>query len=330
MSVTSIKDIARLSGYSVSTVSRVLNNTGRFSETTREKIIKIAKENNYSQNVIAKGMRKGRLAIIGILVPDITNSYYASIVKKCEQYFFKKDYLTIVCNTERNASLEEKYISKLSNHMVDGLVVISTQNVIRKEQVDLPTVFIDRSPKLNNNMITVSSDNYTGAVLATNHLIDKNCFPIMLTNKDNEFSSNESRIKGFTETAQNRGISKPIVISTNTNSDEIYLAKKTILAQLTRLWSKHSKLGVFAINDNVASYIYQVAIEEGLDVPNKLSIVGFDDAPIAKKLQLSTIHQSTSEIAKVSCSNLLRLLRHENILEHKFTIPISLIKRKTT
>ena len=81
MSITSIKDIARLSGFSVSTVSRVLNNTGRFSETTREKIIKIAKENNYSQNIIAKGMRKGRLAIIGVLVPDITNSYYASIVK---------------------------------------------------------------------------------------------------------------------------------------------------------------------------------------------------------------------------------------------------------
>ena len=113
MSVNSIKDIARLSGYSISTVSRVLNNTGRISLKTREKILKIAKENNYSQNIIAKGMRKGSLAIIGILVPDITNPYYASIVKKCEQNFFKEDYLTIVCNTERNAKLEEKYISRL-------------------------------------------------------------------------------------------------------------------------------------------------------------------------------------------------------------------------
>lgn len=330
MSVTSIKDIARLSGFSISTVSRVLNNTGRFSETTRDKIIKIAKENNYSQNLIAKGMRKGSLAIIGILVPDITNPYYASIVKKCEQYFFKKDYLTIVCNTERNSNLEEKYISKLGNHMVDGLVVISTQNEIRNAQSYLPTVFIDRSPKLSNNIITVSSDNYVGAALATNHLIDRNCFPIMITNKDNEFSSNESRINGFTKTAKSRGIANPIIVSTHNNSDEIYLAKEKLLTQLEELWKVHEKIGIFAINDNVASYIYQIAIENEINIPNKLSIVGFDNSPIAKKLQLSTIRQSTSKIAEISCSNLLKLLKEEDILEHKFTVPVSLIKRKTT
>lgn len=330
MAVNSIKDIARLSGFSISTVSRVLNNTGRFSESTREKILKIAKENHYSQNIIAKGMRKGSLAIIGILVPDITNSYYAAIVKKCEQYFFKQDYLTIVCNTERNAKLEEKYIAKLSNHMVDGLVVISTQSIINKSHVDLPTVFIDRSPKLSDNIITASSDNFAGASLATNHLVDRNCYPIMITNKDNEFSSNKNRIKGFMETSKSRKITNPLVINTETNSDEIYLVRENLVKQIKKLCSMHHKLGIFAINDNVASYIYQVAVEEGISIPEKLSIVGFDDSPIAKKLQLSTIRQDTSEIARVSCSNLLKILKQNDVLEHKFTIPVSLIKRKTT
>lgn len=330
MTIKSIKDIARMSGFSVSTVSRVLNNTGRFSRKTRDKILKIARENHYSQNMIAQGMRKGSLSIIGILVPDITNSYYASIVKKCEQYFFKKDYLTIVCNTERNVDLEEKYIAKLSNHMVDGLVVLSTQNTISKSQSNLPTVFIDRSPKLSSNTITVSSDNYVGAILATNHLIDRNCYPIMITNKDNEFSSNKSRTSGFLNTAKNRRINEPTIINTNTNSDEVYVVKNKIIKQIRALLNKYPKIGIFAINDNVASYIYQIAMEEGFDVPNELSIVGFDDSPIANKLKLTTIKQNISEIADVSCSNLLKILNQENVLEHKFTIPVSLVKRQTT
>ncbi len=330
MAVKSIKDIARLSGFSVSTVSRVLNNTGRFSDQTRDKILKIAKENHYSQNIIAKGMRKGSLAIIGILVPDITNAYYAAIVKKCEQYFFEKDYLTIVCNTERNAEIEEKYIAKLSNHIVDGLVVISTQRAISKNRPDLPTVFIDRSPKLSNNTITASSDNYAGAVIAANHLVDRSCYPIMLTNKNNEFSSNKSRILGFTQTVKSRGINKPIIINSKTNSDEIYLVKDKIFKQIKKLLKEHQKLGIFAINDNVASYIYQAAIGEGIRVPEQLSIVGFDDTPVASKLQLTTIRQNTSEIARVSSTNLLKILKREDILEHKFTIPVSLVKRKTT
>mgnify|MGYP005793825779 FL=1 len=330
MSVNSIKDIARLSGYSISTVSRVLNNTGRISLKTREKILKIAKENNYSQNIIAKGMRKGSLAIIGILVPDITNPYYASIVKKCEQNFFKEDYLTIVCNTERNAELEEKYISRLGNHMVDGLVIVSTQREIDQKQSAIPTVFIDRSPKLTQNTIIASSDNYSGAVLATNHLIDKDCYPILITNKNNDFSSNKSRIKGFLDTTKNRGITDPIIINTETNSDEIYLKKDQLKEKIDSLLKKHKKIGIFAINDNVASYMYQLAIDNNIPVPSKLSIVGFDDSPIAKKLQLTTIRQDTSKIAQVSCTNLLKLLRHEEILDRKFTIGVSLIKRTTT
>lgn len=330
MAVNSIKDIARLSGFSISTVSRVLNNTGRFSQKTREKILKIAKEQNYSQNIIAKGMRKGSLSIIGILVPDITNPYYASIVKKCEQFFFKNGYLTIVCNTERNVELEKQYIAKLGNHMVDGLVVISTQSIFDKTAVTLPTVFIDRSPKLNNNMITASSDNYAGAALATNHLIDHNAYPIMITTKDNRFSSNQRRIQGFIDTAQNRGIKSPKVLTLKTNSDQIYLEKAQILENLHELLEKHPKIGVFAINDNVGAYIYQNALENNIKVPDQISIVGFDDSPLAKKLELSTIKQDTDKIAEVSGKYLLKLLKNQEIFEHKFLIPVALIQRKTS
>jgi transcriptional regulator len=332
MAVKSIKDIARLSGFSISTVSRVLNNSGRFSKTTQEKILKITKEENYTQNVIAKGMRKGSLSIIGILVPDITNPYYASIVKKCEQYFFKAGYLTIVCNTERSSDLEQKYIAKLENHMVDGLVVVSTQtqSTFNSDTIKLPTVFIDRFPTLSSNNISVSSDNYAGAVLATNHLIDRNSYPIMITTKDNSFSSNQKRIQGFKDTLINRKIADQTILTLKNNSDQIYLEKDKIINKIKELLKRHKKIGIFAINDNVASYLYQAALEANIKIPEQLSIVGFDDSPIAHKLELSTIRQDTNKIAEVSGKHLLELLKNDNILEHKFTIPITLIQRKTS
>lgn len=325
----SIKDIARLSGYSVSTVSRVLNNSGRFAQTTRDKILKIAKKYNYQQNTIAVGMRKGSLSIIGILVPDITNQYYASIVKKCEQYFFKKGYLTIVCNTDRNPELEQKYINQLSNHFVDGLVIVSTQPAISKIS-NIPVVFIDRFPKLSDNMIISSSDNYSGAALATNHLIDKNCYPIMLTTKDNQFSSNQQRMQGFIETAKSRNIEEPKIITLPVNSDSLMSVEKRVLSDIQDLLKQHPKIGIFAVNDNLALFLYRLAIKNNIKVTEELSIVGFDDSPRAREMQLTTIKQDIEKLAITSCDNLLKLLHHDNVFNRKFIIPVTLVKRKTT
>ena len=110
----SIRDIAKLSGVSVSTVSRVLNNNGRYSEATKEKVLKIAKENGYRPNSLARNLRKQASTFIGIIVPDISNEFFAKIVKDCEQLLFSIGYLAIVCNTERNPELETDYIHRKS------------------------------------------------------------------------------------------------------------------------------------------------------------------------------------------------------------------------
>lgn len=325
----SIKDIARLSGFSISTVSRVLNNTGRFSQTTRNKIISIAKDYNYQKNAIAQGMRRGSLAIIGILVPDITNAYYATLVKKCEQYLFNLGYLAIVCNTDRNPELEKKYISQLGNHFVDGMIIISTQPEIDKSHT-IPTVFIDRFPKITRNVIATSSDNFAGAALATNHLIDHSAYPIMITTKHNQFSSNQKRMEGFINASKNRGIKNPKIITLDTNSDSMNQTKPKLIEILRNLLKEHSKIGIFAVNDNVAVYTYQTAIENQIVVPNRLSIVGFDGSTLAKEVQLTTIKQDTDKIAKTSCDNLMKLLKNEEVFNRQIIIPVTLIKRRTT
>lgn len=105
MKKTSIKDIAKLSGVSVATVSRVINNNGRFSEETRKKILDVIEETGYQMNFSAKSLRMNKSFSVGILVPDISNYFFSDVVQKIEEELFELGYSTIICNTGRNLSL---------------------------------------------------------------------------------------------------------------------------------------------------------------------------------------------------------------------------------
>ena len=96
----SIKDVARLSGVSVATVSRIMNDSGRYSQATRDKVLRVIEEIGYERNSLATSLRLNKSNMIGILVPDIANEFYASVLKKAEQALFKLGYSTIICNTE--------------------------------------------------------------------------------------------------------------------------------------------------------------------------------------------------------------------------------------
>ncbi|KAE9876631.1 LacI family DNA-binding transcriptional regulator, partial [Escherichia coli] len=117
MKKTSIKDIAKLSGVSVATVSRVINDNGRFSEETREKVLAVIKENNYQMNFSAKSLRMNKSFSVGILVPDISNYFFSSVVQQIEAILFDQGYSTIICNTGRNLDKEMAYLNMLESKM---------------------------------------------------------------------------------------------------------------------------------------------------------------------------------------------------------------------
>lgn len=119
------------------------------------------------------------------------------------------------------------------------------------------------------------------------------------------------------------------VLTLDANSYHLDLVQDKIIKDIQNLLAKHKKVGIFAINDNVASYIYQTALTNNIKVPEQLSIVGFDNSPIAKKLKLTTIEQNTDKLAETSGKKLIQLLKAK-ILEHKILIPVSLIVRKTS
>ena len=328
----SIKDIAKKTGYAVSTVSRVLNGKGHFSKEAETKIKQVAKEMGYQQNTLALGMKTGSLSMIAVIVPDIMNSYYAQLVETCERILFKAGYLTIVCSSDRNPDTEKRYVEKLGHGLVSGLIIISSLEVKDKfPNYDLPTVYIDRFPKLNDGIVCVASDNYQGGALAANHLIDTGTYPVMITTSNDNFSSNEKRILGFSDTCQSRGL-EPNVIKISTTSEGLDLAEErdSFEAKFSELLKEHDRVGIFGINDNLAAFLYQEALMLGYKVPEQIAIVGFDGSAKSKKLGLTTIRQDIGTICNVCCSNLLAMIHKSKIYDASQTIPVSLIKRKTT
>ncbi|WP_311407675.1 LacI family DNA-binding transcriptional regulator, partial [Liquorilactobacillus uvarum] len=201
----SIKEIAKLSGVSVSTVSRVINNNGRFSEDTRQRVLKTIKKYNYQTNTLAKGLRMKRSNTIGIIVPDLSNTFFSSLVEKMENQFFSKNYSTIICDTGRNFDKEEAYIRMLEAKLADGLIIISGKKTFDASILSssMPVVCIDRKPN-DKKTLFVSSNHYQGAVIATMELLKAGTQPVLFKVSGNS-SSILDRIRGFQDTMEEKG-----------------------------------------------------------------------------------------------------------------------------
>jgi len=332
----SIKEIAKLSGVSVATVSRVINNNGRFSEDTRQKVLNIIEETAYETNNVAKSLRMNKSNAIGILIPDISNSFFASVVQKLESYLFIEGYSTIICNTARSKEKELAYLKTLESRMIDGLFVVSGVEEFENENLinRIPVVCIDRKPKDNQTTVLIQSDNYTGGFIATERLIQRGCKNIALLTHRESISSFKNRRKGFSDALEKHGFdfnAKNFIEINTANYNSSTEATKDTLLEMFK--NNLTYDGIFALNDKLAVGAIEAISELGLKIPKDVKVIGFDNDPISKYCypKLTTIKQDTSELARQSCIALLNLInKNHSIIEKHQLVPVELIVRETT
>lgn len=331
-----IIDVARLSHVSPSTVSRVLNNGVGFSERTRRQVFDAVEKTNYQVNSVAHTLRAGKSGMIGLLIPDITNPFFAEIVETVEGDLFDKHYSTIICNTARDEKKEFSYLQKLDSRMVDGLVLISGQSKSTSDKrfPDIPIVCVDRELKGSPSAVTVSSDHFLGGVLATHELIEKGTIPLIAMNSY-ESTSSELRLSGYYEALRQAGIPKSMgkVVRVNSGSFEERCHELAEIIGDIRQQSRSKAIGVFAVDDALALAVAGAGLQSGVAIPSELKIVGFDDVVFrqAKKSELTTIHQDVGRIAQVACESLIRLIEEPGVdLDRRITVPVRLERRSTT
>ncbi|MGM7557943.1 LacI family DNA-binding transcriptional regulator [Aerococcus christensenii] len=329
MKKISIKDIAELSGYSIATVSRVINKKGKYSKRTEEKILKIIDETDYHPNYSAKSLRGNQSYTIGVLIPDITNSFFSSLVQEIEKSLFNAGYSTIITSTNRNKEKETQYINTLLAKNVDGLIIISEEKNFDISEYPLlqetPFICIDRRPSHNTPASLISSDHFQGAYEATKALLDKNVtHPVILVyDKDNP--SAIDRIGGFNQAISDNNLPfyrDQVYELGYKSTDEITKAIRYIIA-------KNNIDGIFAINDDIAALSISIAKNLNVSIPKELKIIGFDNSNFCNYTSptLSSVKQDTSSIAKKSVSQLIKEIANPSAKKKKILVPTELFIR---
>ncbi len=330
MKKLSMKDIAEYAGVSVATVSRVINGNGRFSEETRQKVNNIIEEYNYTPSNVARALRTQKMPCIAIIVPDITNEFFAKLVMLIEEKLMTLTYTTMICNTHESAAIEAKFIPMINALNISGLIYIAEGEggnpVVRK---DLPVVYIDRISNDVEENIFIASDNFLGGYLAGERLIKAGCRRSLFIMDNRNISAFIDRQKGFTKAHADYNIKFSEQLICCANGVDFEAGKQEIE------WLINSGIlfdGIFCVSDMLAFGAYGELTSRGFSVPEDVKIIGFDDISISQYAlkPLTTIQHNTELIAKNAVSTILKLVCGETVATKNIIIPVSLIERSTT
>lgn len=326
----SIKKISELSGVSVATVSRIINKKGKYSKQTEEKVLKIIQEQHYIPNLIARSLRTKTTSIVGIIVPDITNEYFAKIVLHIQKELFLKNYSTIICNTDEQLQLERQHLDILSAQNVSGIIMVG-QPAHGSKKNKIPCVYIDRKPRVSNakDYVLIISDNIRGGYLAGKELIQKGCKKIATIMDMREYALGHERYKGFCLSLEEYSIPQ---------NDELLFPIQTVNFQngemaMKQLLTQHPDIdGVFCYTDWVALGAIKAIQDMSFLVPRDIKVVGFDDISVSELAQipLTTVHQNTSQMAKEAVDALIHLIQKIEVKQPIKKLPVKLIQRATT
>lgn len=326
-----IKDIAKKAGVSITTVSRVMNDKlGGISQETKERILKIVEEMNYQPNALARSLVTKQSLTLGLVLPNISNPFFPEMVRGVEDLANHHGYSVFLCNTDDDEEKEKQYIQLLKEKYVDGIIFSSNSRYSEEhyeilQKAHIPFVLIDRGEEEGNSPYNgVFIDNEKGAYLATQHLIDYGHKEIACMTGPKEVGTAKKRILGYQKAMLEANL--PIhLTSGNFRMKDAYTAAKKLL-------SSSEVTAIFASNDLMACGIYQAAYELGMNIPNDLSVVGFDDIQLVEALtpKLTTIRQSSYTLGKTAAEMIIQELKKEKTEKKVVKLDPELVIRQST
>lgn len=325
--MANIKDVAEVSGVTVTTVSRVLNNRGYISEATRQKVYDAMEKLDYQPNEIARSLFRKKSNLLGLIIPDVSHPFFAQLTSYIEYYAYNCGYKVLLCNSYSDVIKEKDYIDMLKRHQVDG-IIMGSHNLETADYLNLklPIVAIDRY--LSNEIPYITSDNYRGGVLATELLISKGCKKLAHISGPLELNTPANkRYKGFMDVVKEKNI-EHVVVETRLNDFGNQEYKKII----SDLFHEHPDIdGVFVSSDMIGATLISVSKSIKKKIPKDIKIVGYDDISIASLMvpSLTTIRQPIEEMGRLSIDLIVRQIEGKEISIENI-MPITLIERKTT
>lgn len=314
--MSTIRKVAEKSGVSVATVSRVLNNNGYVKEETKKKVMETIRELDYVPNSIAKTLYTKKSDTIGLLVPDISNPFFAELYKKIEIAAEKHHQHIFLFNSNYDHSREIKFLSLLNSKLIDSAIIISdTIQETDFKNTSIPIVSLDK--KISDKISSVTIDNFVGGQMAVKYLVDKGCSKIAHISGpvDNDMAS--WRKEGFISESKKNKIDNLVV-------QGVYDVKETVKIA-TDLLNQISDIdGIFAGNDIIAVGVIK-ALSKNLTT-KKISLIGFDGIKLGEDItpEITTLSQPIEKIA----DDAIDIIMKNKKAKHKVYTP-KLIVRET-
>ncbi len=326
----SIKQLAKMAAVAPSTISKVVNNNGRFSEHTRERVLSLIKKTGYTPNIAARALRTRKAQAIGLVVPDISNEFFLQIVNAVEKFFFAKNYSLFIGTAGEDEGKNRALLGNLLGKGVDGLIYIS-RFPLESEDINLPTVYLDRITNQESGMAMVSSDNFEGGKMAAEVLLASGTVrPVLVCNNSDydSVSTIHDRIDGFKSVCaanQVKWTEKNIIFTRPSIGD----TRVDVGKALRRKWSFD---GIFAISDQMAMGTILALEDAGVKVPGDVNVVGFDGISFSEyfKPALTTIRQDTALLGTTAAELLLSMLGNGRTSNKSIRIPVKLLVRDST
>lgn len=325
--MATLKDVAKETGLTVSTVSRVLNNRGYISDEARKKVYEAMKKLNYRPNEVARSLSKQTTNTIGVIVPHIRHPYFAELISNLENQAYLHQHKILLFNSQEKDEKEWEYLELCTSNRVAGIILCSgTVGVEKFKGLQVPLITIERF--LENGTAAVECDNRQGGRLAAQHLIDCGCRQLVHISGVHETAMPaDERAAGFREVCEAKGIVYKVAETSVFAYNQ--LEYHEILEKL--LVENPGTDGIFASSDLIAAQLLQVCGKLKIGIPEQLQIVGFDDVNIASLTTppITSVHQPIPEMAKMAIELLISAGKGD-IVPSRTTLPVSLVRRGTT
>lgn len=317
--VYNLKEIAKESGCSISTVSRVINGKGKISEATKERVMKVAREHNYVPNQVARSLKKSKTNTIGIIVPDIRDYFYM-FIKAADSIFFEAGYSILVADSNENPEKEDAYIKLMYEKRVDGLILatVSEKHEVLNMyfQSGVPVIFIDNLPNINPAFEDcVILDNSRASMMAIDSFVKEGHKKIAIISGNERETTGMERVQGYIRGMESHGLSVNKQLMKMGSFQEIggYNCMRELL--LNR--DKAPFTAVYVSSYKMTCGALRAIKDMGLKIPTDIALIGFDfvDNTGLMSPTITTIVQPIESIGGIVAKRLLARIKTEEETE---------------
>lgn len=319
-----IADVAKRAGVSIVTVSRVINGVNTVRENNRQKVLRAMEELDYQPNQAARILATGKTGVIGLTIGYLNDTFLEGVVKSVTARLDEHNYflaLSIIPIAEDNSFLFQK-------DRVDGIILLSPTNeealIANLRKKNIPFVLLDNQKE--DDLSSVIVDNYKGGLDATNHLLSLGHINIAHVSGPDMYLSSRERKRGYLDALSEKGV-KPFLL------EESEFSVQSGFDIVTK-WIKEGTVpsAIFAADDFIALGAFNAILNNGLRIPEDISLIGYDDQNFASQLhpKLSTIRQPALDIGKHGVDILVEMINNQAITNQKVKLAPKLIIRDST